>query len=134
MIAARVCARGSVSSGNTTRLTKFARVTTMFEEKVSASWKAFHGKRPQKRYNAKSHCESLVPNFALKIPANMIVKITIMTTGVTIAHSIPNTEPLYRAANSRLVSDQTRSIRCGNSHNGRHTARLADCAEIICVS
>src|ERR1043165_3240607 len=134
MIAARVCARGSVSSGNTTRLTKFARVTTMFEEKVSASWKAFQGNSPQKRYNAKSHCESVVPNFALKMPANMIVKITIITIGVTIDQSIPNVAPVYRAANSRLVSDHTRSIRCGNSHNGLHTARLADCAEIICVS
>ena len=65
------------------------------------------------------------------MPAKTIVKITIITTGVSIAHAMPSADPLYRAANSRLVSESTRSNRRGSCHNGRHTARRAVCAEII---
>src|SRR5215471_17337420 len=61
----------------------------------------------------------------------MIVNIAIITIGVTRVQRKPSTEPRYRAANSRLVSETIRSIRWGSCHRGRQTARRTTCAEIM---
>ena len=64
------------------------------------------------------------------MPAKIKVKIAIITTGVSKAQTIPSTEPLYRAASSRLARDSTRSKRRGSCQSGRQTERRAACAEI----